>query len=511
MEEQHMDPLDIQQLVSGFRERMGKLALFDPLYELQRKRQTDRGNKPIHFMELGLLTLLFFFEQKLLRNHKAGVRELTQFLMKVSHETIDLEEAGFEDLARQLVQNFRPATGKKREFSFFNWETGQSEKAYISILKANAFDIKTNTQYYTLDEDGLELIFATKEFYLEFQLSIHQLVLRKQLEKGEFQGALRQINEMRVDVEALQERMVKLEHDLKKSIVSEETFERYKSLLEDIYVRLHMENEEFEELRQFVKETKDRVHSEAVKQQDQRPYELILRISNELEKVHGEHSALFQQSILLKSQALTSAQESLYYTGLDSFNFEQDIASLIFSTPLPSDSMKGILAPFLPIQQTKQWSLLSVWAEQNIQEEGDRQIRDNSFLELGEDLNQQGYYKSQAQVFKALMELLLRLMEDHSQVELASYIEHIKQDEQAYLLEHRAFYDFWIHLHQRSPLQQRVQDIEEDVRGTWLDEVYAMLGQRSIVIEERMDRLKVTDRFVIQNMVVSWGDAANGI
>ena len=58
-----------------------------------------------------------------------------------------------------------------------------------SILKANNFDVETNTQYYTLDEDGLELVFATKEFYSEFQLSINQLVLRKQLEKGEFKGA----------------------------------------------------------------------------------------------------------------------------------------------------------------------------------------------------------------------------------------------------------------------------------------------------------------------------------
>ena len=235
---------------------------------------------------------------------------------------IDLDEVGFEDLARQITQVFRPTTGKKRDFTFMNWESGQSEHIYISILKANAFDLKTNTQYYTLDEDGLELIFATKEFYTEFQLSIHQLVLRKQLEKGELEGAL-PINEMRIDVEALQERMVKLEHELKRNIVSEETFGRYKGLLEDIYLRLQMENEEFEELRQFVKETKDRVQAQTVRQADQRPYELILRISNELEKVHGEHSVLFSPEYGVEITCLGAAQESLYYTGLDSFNFDR--------------------------------------------------------------------------------------------------------------------------------------------------------------------------------------------
>ena len=72
--------------------------------------------------------------------------------------------------------------------------------------------MKTNAQYYTLDDDGLELVFATKEFYSEFQLSINQLLLRKQLEKGEFKGALRQINEMRIDVESLEERILHLTH-----------------------------------------------------------------------------------------------------------------------------------------------------------------------------------------------------------------------------------------------------------------------------------------------------------
>src|SRR5690606_27802216 len=109
-----------------------------------------------------------------------------------------------------------------------------------------------------------ELVFATKEFYAEFQLSIHQLVLRKQLEKGEFQGALRQINEMRVDVESLEERMNKLEHEIRRSIVSEETLQKYSTLLGDIYARLQRENEEFQELRQFAKETRMRLHADSM-------------------------------------------------------------------------------------------------------------------------------------------------------------------------------------------------------------------------------------------------------
>lgn len=127
---------------------------------------------------------------------------------------------------------------------------------------------------------------------MEFQLSIHQLLLRKQLEKGEFKGALRQIDEMMIDVETLQDRIISLEHEIKRSVVSEETFARYRSLLEDIYLRQKQEDEAFNELRDFVRETKDRIYAEQELMKNQRPYEFIVRIGIELEKVHNEHTRL---------------------------------------------------------------------------------------------------------------------------------------------------------------------------------------------------------------------------
>ncbi|PKC51941.1 hypothetical protein RhiirA1_405244, partial [Rhizophagus irregularis] len=165
---------------------------------------------------LGLFTLLFFFEMKLMREKKSGISELIQFLQKFTNGTYDLDEKQLEEIARIILSTFRPGTGKKKIQSFFNWETQQDDQIDYSYIKATDFDVKNNRQYYTLDDDGLELVFATKEYFQEFQLSIHQLMLRKLLEKGEFVGALRQINEMRMDVETIHERMVKLEHEIKR-------------------------------------------------------------------------------------------------------------------------------------------------------------------------------------------------------------------------------------------------------------------------------------------------------
>src|SRR5699024_6659399 len=101
-------------------------------------------------------------------------------------DTYNIPHDKMEKITAEIMEVFRPTAGKKRRFNYFNWETKETDEIEYSILKTNGHDTKTNTQYYTLDEDGLELLFATKEFYSEFQISINQLLLKQQVKKGEF-------------------------------------------------------------------------------------------------------------------------------------------------------------------------------------------------------------------------------------------------------------------------------------------------------------------------------------
>ncbi|MFZ3587705.1 replicative DNA helicase [Bacillus sp. DJP31] len=493
--------MEVKDVTIGYSERISRIALFEPLYELERKKQVDANGAPIDMKGLGLLTLLFFFEQKLMRNQRAGVKELATFLLKVTEGTLKLDLETSEEMARTIIQSFRPATGKKRDVTFFNWDSKQQETIYFSILKANSFDVKTNSQYYTLDEDGLELVFATKEFYSEFQLSINQLVLRKQLEKGEFKGALRQINEMRIDVESLEERMVKLEHEIKRNIISEDTYTRYQTLLEDIYLRLNLENEEFEALHRFVKETKERLYYKDNTSKERETYSLVLEISKELEGVHAGHTSLLQKSIDLKNTALKSAQESLYYVGIDSFNFEQDLTARLISSPLPLQSMKGLLAPFLNIQESKQWSLLTVYADQNITEEREA-TQNHGFLEYGEE-DSKRYLEIVGLQYRRFMELLLQAMDGEETLSLLHYLEYLRQNEYEYMLESRYIYDFFMLIHQRSPIQKDSSDDEEHTH--LLDGVKYLLGNQIMIVEENPGVIQVTKRYSIQNMTITIG------
>lgn len=179
------------EVLENYGERVSRLSIYEPLLKLRNKKERDNSGNIINLSSLGFITLLFFFENMIIRNKEVGADELAEFFYEINNGKIDLDIEGFRKLARKIIDVFRPPSGERNSKTFYNWETGEEETIYYSILKASKSDTKSNTQYYTLDEEGLELIFATKEYFSEFQLSISQLLLRKQLEKGEFVGALR--------------------------------------------------------------------------------------------------------------------------------------------------------------------------------------------------------------------------------------------------------------------------------------------------------------------------------
>ncbi|PAV30772.1 replicative DNA helicase [Virgibacillus profundi] len=500
-----MESINLEDLTSGYKDRMRRLALLDPLVELERKRLTDGGGKLIDMRGIGMLTLLFFFERRLTRKYKTGVIHLTKFLQEITRDTYKIERPAMERIARTMITTFRPSTGKKRQFTFFNWETKQEGKIEYSILKDNDFDAKTQTQYYALDEDGLELLFATKEFYSEFQISINQLLLKQQIKKGEFHGALRQIREMELDVDTLRENMEKMKLEILRSIVSEETFERYKKLLADTYLRFEREDEEFKALNQFIKETRDTLYTKDIKQKEQTSYQLIIKIAKELESVHYEHARLLELTAELQRTALATAQESLYYTGIQSFNFDQDIVSMILSKPLPPGKMKGIIHPFLRVEENRMWSPLSVFAEQNIVEERPEREAE-TFAEISEDNEEATYRKWIAVKYAELMKKFIYSYENNQANTLKQWMDLLEKTDPE-ILKMRYFYSFWLMMHQYSPLTY--SELEEHDGQTILKNALHQIGSKQIIIEETAEILDYDPKYSIQNMKITLEEHIN--
>lgn len=489
--------VSIKNITENYKDRMERLVLFDPLYVLGRKTGRDNSGKSIDYYGLGLLTLLFFFENMLIRNKKAGVLQLAEFLSELTQKEYDLNFEEYIKLAREIIQEFRPPSGKRNYREFFNWETGEEEIIQYSILKASHFDAKTNTQYYELDEQGLELIFATKEYFSEFQLSINQLILRKQLEKGEFVGALRQIDEMRMDVRNLQDKIYRIKHEIQRNIVSDETYKRYETIVDDIHFRLSRENEEFEELKSFIKDTKERLEHETHEVKMRKAYGLIIRIDKELGEVHYKHRKLLSQSIDMKTAALSAAQESLYYVGIDSFNFKDQITNKLLSTPLPLEASRTLVEPFLYLEKGEFWSPLAVFSKQRIGKK-DIEGEGSSFLEPLEEWEIQEEMRIQQENFKYIMNIIMKAMDKANRITLKEVVRFIKENNKNDILEERSFYDFWILLHHSSPIKIE----KEENQNHTLDKVIELLDGKYkwLNVVEIAGKLQPNNRYVIKNM-----------
>lgn len=491
--------MEVKELLQGYGERYEKILLFEPLNKLAAMHsKKDAQNRQIDMRGLGLLTLLYFFEQKIMRNLKSGRRQLAEFLYDAAGTHIDLTLDQFTSLAGTIIEVFRPGSGKIKTEEYFNWATGKTEVVGYQYLKASSFDAATNEQFYVLDDHGLELVFATKEFYSEFQLSISQLVLRKQLEKGEFKGALRQINEMRVAVESIEEQLSRLQHEIRRNIVSNDVFLRYEKLLEDISFRLKYENEEFDELAQFVNEAKERLHYKDTIKKESDAYNFVLEISFELEKVHASHTKLLQKSIELQTAALEAAKEALYYIGVESFNFDLDVTARIIASPLPVSALKAFVVPFLQVHEERQWSLLSVFDKQNIFEE---RLEPEIPLLLEVDEEAQQVDEQMVQFYSVVLTLLLEQLEGREDITIEQWVEAVRQDEKLTpLLRSRYVYDFFILLHQRSPIEMKDKIDEEAYLWSTL---HRILNGVSLTVVELPQLLHVTERFTIQNMRIT--------
>lgn len=499
MEERWMDTF-IKGVTENYRDRVQRLALFDPLYKLDNKKTKDHSGKYIDFFSLGLLTLLFFFENMLMRNKKTGVAELAKFLYEMNQDEIDLDDKGFGNVARTIIEVFRPPSGKRNFRSFYNWENRKNEIVEYSILKASKSDIKNNTQYYTLDEQGLELVFATKEYFSEFQLSINQLLLRKQLEKGEFVGALRQIDEMRIDVETLEERMKKIKHEVQQNILSEKTYIRYKNLIEDINIRLKRENDEFDELQTFVKETREKLSYELKDEKDVKTYDYIIKIYKELGKVHAVHRKLLQRSIELKTSTLQAASESLYYVGVDSFNFKKEIVSRMFSTPLPLVASRQLIKPFLYLEKKQVWSPCTVFSPQRI-EKKDQEEKTNEFLDMKNEKEIKRDVEIQQKNFEYIMEIILKVLDRKSETTIEEIVDYMEKNNYEKILNDSLFYYFFIILHQKSPLKL---NMEKDEKELLLKKVIEFLHEKytTLHVMETMGTVKGSARYSIKNMII---------
>lgn len=488
--------VDYQESISGYKERIGRISLFDIFSQAKNKNKKDNLGNNIDYHGMMLLTLLFFFECMLTRTYISGVNELSAYLKEMTEKHYTLNDSDYLEIAKQMIGILRPSGGKRNRKEFMNFESGKKDYVEISYLKVKGWDKEKNHQYYILDEQGLELIFASKEYYNEFQISISQLILRKQLEKGEFGGALRQIDEMRISVHGIRDKIITIKHEIQSNIVSDEVYDRYKALIEDINTRLQREHEEFQELAGFVKDTqkyyeRDMNHSN----KDLRAYEAIIRVDNELNDVHNLHSKLLDESIELKTKTLKAARESMYFVGLTSFNFKSEIVGKMMNDPIPFMETKLMAKPFLRMGKAKVWTPIALFAKQRVLKK-DHEIKFDEFLEYASVQNRKELEERKI-IYKIVFSNIYKEILEGKKVKLSELRRKINPE----LVEMKEVYEMMILMHQLSPIDV---DLVKDQKEHIFSEAMGLIKKRKQIIQilEVKDDIVDADKIQISDMTL---------
>ena len=102
--------------------------------------------------------------------------------------------------------------------------------------------------------------------------------------------------------------------------------------------------------------------------------------------------------------------------------------------------------------------------------------------------------------YKQLMEYFLLAYDQGKGESLSDFIDYLDQNGHVTLFEHRYFYDFWLILHQRSPIING--DVDEEEGQTLLGDALALLKNRTLIVEEGKGIINRYKRFSIQEFQI---------
>jgi hypothetical protein len=136
---------------------------------------------------------------------------------------------------------------------------------------------------------------------------------------------------------------------------------------------------------------------------------------------------------------------------------------------------------------------------------GEQTPREDSFLEAADEESDLQFALRRGAFFMEIMNLLIQELHEKTEIELQQFIARMGEYGRGHWLDRRSFYDFWLILHQRSPVRVLSMEQKQD-NNTGLEDVFGLLGHRVLVVCECSGIVETGTRYQIQNMKLKWGD-----
>lgn len=455
----------MKSILTGFSERMKNFAIFQPLFDLSNSRKYSEYDP----VALGFAILLLILENMLIGREPCDHQRIGHFLRRVVEDNYRhrLSEEEALEMAYFFLDALRNG-GRPFNYTFQDLENGQQSRYKFALIETAAYEIHGKMSF-KLTSTGLDLLFKTKEIYKELRITISQLYLRQQIEKGVFQEALRTVDDLYVQVREIHAKLERMKQRVMRN-VAEFSLSAYISLMEEVYAQLHREKEVFNSLVKLLQETQESYFYRELNEREKQSLDQLMAVSRGLDQVINEHNRLFTHKLETSALLEEAMLDSLANTFRTKINFEQEFIDQIIEQNADLETLRQLVQPLLRPRVNQSFNIMRVFEAQPLPREEEEP--QESWLPPDEVYLQQLAEREKAikqqrdERYLRYLEMILLPALTCDQYSLSEILENLPSRDYAQTVAEVEFYIFLVQLHQ---LGEITLTIDSEMKNKLMD------------------------------------------
>ncbi|HEU4963210.1 MAG TPA: hypothetical protein VFV52_05045 [Bacilli bacterium] len=447
----------MQDALQNFHERMKNIAGFWPLFRLRELRKFQEYD----LLSLGVGVLLLILEHMLIGRVESDHSDVTRFLQKTIEDVYgrSLSEEEARELGAYLLAALRN-DGRPFEFGFRNLETGEEDRHSFHLIENGTYHVASGQIRFKLSDAGLDLLFKTREMYKELRITISQILLHRQIEKGVFEDAIRTVSSLGLDVRSLREEIERMKITIKRD-VSQFSLPKYEEMLSAVREQFQKEKAMFEDLNNLIRETQTNYAARGDEERESRALNQLVEISQRLNQVMNLHNKLLADKLDLQEMVLEALEEGIVSGFRSKINFEREFLDPIVREGTSLENVQRLIEPLLSLNIRKRFNIHKAFAAQVVQkpdhepEEKAPDIVEEEAAATADDPR----VKLKAirdERYKGYLQMIFEPLLSEQSITLAEVLQSLEADRLYDVVNARDFYPFLVQLHQMSPISFRL-------------------------------------------------------
>jgi len=417
----------IEELIEEMDVRMENLKVFYPFFQLLKVSNPYKYKLP----QLAIGVLHYLLNEGSLKSqgltHGAISDFISEYLEKAWGACLDTEEVKeITSFALDKMQN----DGANFSFPYYSFKDQEQRVKPIKIIEARPNASYTDVVYF-ITNDGLDFFLKTKEFLDRAALTTQLLMLRLQLERGNFDHALDQVKDINIRLQLIRSQKAEIVAYLNENT---QASNRYIEYLDNIAQILSEQEELFTGCRDIVdknqKEYQSKIDKKMLNEEDEKAFSILRATENELKLTMGHYRQLITINTELSNDFDRILDYKMRSALSERFDFK-GILERIIQEDKPPEVIRFILEPLLQPNRNKQLNPLKALTPQKIFRKDKEELEEVKHTEVIEllllDDLAEGRELHNFSIYARLLLDMLSLQESFTLQEWVDYIRAIDE------------------------------------------------------------------------------------